>query len=148
MGFYLFYIFFLFFCFSSSSGFIDSGFIEDYMKAKSQFELKALIKDQESKKELKTLCLRQLQKNTVPYFCYKWLDKKLLEDKNLLSYLNERCYEFSSHIKDLKKIKQILKNDSLSPFCRKKIEQQKSLLEYQLRDLPAPQLFKHFIEDF
>ena len=120
------------------------------MAARNPTELKQLIRVQKIKTELKTLCLLQLQKKAVPYTCYEWLTHLSSKEKTLpMQYLDERCQEFSIYLKTPVKIKKILQNRNLSPFCRKKVRQQKRLVEYQLRDSPTSNLFMWYLtEDF
>ena len=121
------------------------------MTTRNLNEFKQLIQDQEVKKELKILCLLQLQKKIVPYSCYEWLEQISYHKEKmlLLQYLNEKCREFSVYLKNLKKIKKILQQKSLSSDCRKTISQQKNRIEYQLRDHAPSDIFTwYFTEDF
>ena len=155
--------FFIWFLFLWSVVFVPVvvGGPEQWMRASSQKALKKQIQKEERAEKLKMLCFLQLKKKQSPYFCYEWLNSVsakggkglankapkaimvLFEDKvspsfrshkAFLMYLNERCQNFASNLKDLKKIVSILQMKSVSAFCRKQIEKQKQILEYQLRD--------------
>lgn len=121
---------------------------EQWMAARNPKELKQFIQDWETRKELKTLCLLQLQKKTVPHSCYEWLTYISYKEKTwLFQYLNEKCQEFSSELNNLMKVKKILQNQHLSPFCRKRIIQKKKLIEYQLRDSPVSDIFMWYLKE-
>ena len=121
---------------------------EQWMEVHNLKEFNLLIKRQETQKELKILCFLQLENKTIPYSCYEWLKYK--KRKTLpLQYLNEKCQEFSVYLKKPKKIKELLKKGTLSPFCHKKVREQKKRIEYQLRDQSISKIFTwYFIEDF
>ncbi len=124
---------------------------EQWMSARSTQELEKMIEKQETKEKLKTLCLLQLQKETVPYACYEWknFSKNPHIQKNTLltSYLNEKCEEFSGRLKKPEQIKQILQKQHLSEFCRKQIKRAKKLIEYQLRDQAPENILKWHLHD-
>ena len=121
---------------------------EQWMETRNLKEFNLLIKKQETQKELKTLCFLQLANKVIPHSCYEWI-KFTKTNKLPRQYLNEKCQEFSAQLKKPKKIKELLKNTSLSPFCRKKIQEQKKRIEYQLRDRPISEIFTwYFPEDF
>lgn len=114
-------------------------------------ELKQLINKNKTKKKLKILCLLQLQKKIIPYSCYKLIKQisSFKKTKPLVKYLDEKCIEFSVSIKKLTELKKIIEKKTLSPTCRKAIYQQKSRIEYQLRDgVPEDILKWYFKEDF
>ena len=123
---------------------------EQWMNTRHLTDLKSLIKKQEIKQELKTLCFLQLNKQIIPYSCYEWIKYKKPKRKRLcLQYLNEKCQEFSIHLKNPEKIQEILKKQILSPACYKRVREQKRRIEYQLRDHSLSDIFKwYFIEDF
>lgn len=118
------------------------------MASRNPKELTQLIQIQEKEKELKILCVLQLQKKSVPYSCYEWMTHKFSIKKNLfLQYLNEKCLEFLSHLKTPTEIKKILQSKSLSTFCRKTIHQQKEIIEYKLRDSSVPDIFTWYFKE-
>jgi hypothetical protein len=118
------------------------------MASRNPKELTQLIQSKETRKELKTLCFLQLQKKSVPYSCYEWLTQSQLEKKNLpLQYLNEKCLEFSGFLNKPNEIKKILQSQSLSPFCRKIINQQKKRIEYKLRDSSISDIFTWYFKE-
>lgn len=124
---------------------------EQWMSARSIQELEQMIEKQENKEKLKALCLLQLQKETVPYACYEWISfsENPRNQKNifLISYLNEKCEEFSLKLTDPEQIKQILQKPHLSKFCRKQISQVKKLIEYQLRDQAPKNILNWHLQD-
>ena len=118
------------------------------MASRNPKELTQLIQSQETKKELKILCLLQLQKKSVPYGCYEWLTHNPSKKKTLpIQYLNEKCLEFSIYLKSPMDIKKILQNQNLSPFCRKIINQQKKLIKYKLRDSSVDDIFTWYFKE-
>ena len=145
-----------------------AGGPERWMQITSQKALKKQLKKEEQAEKLKTLCVLQLKKQQVPYSCYEWLkiassegvlNNKALESKkstlrgnqpvspirsadSFLKYLNEKCQSLAPKLKDLKKITYILQISALSAFCRKQIEKQKQIREYQLRDENPEKLLK------
>lgn len=128
--------------FSSSS--------EQWITSRNIYELEQMIQEQKIKKELQLLCQLQLNKKVVPWACYEWIRKKPKEkNKFFLSYLNEKCAEFSIFLKTTEIIKKILQQKNLSAFCRQIIAKQKNVIEYQLRDhSPANILKWYFTEEF
>ena len=123
---------------------------EQWMRAGDLKEFELIIQKQERQKELKTLCVLQLKKKIVPHFCYEWLQYKSQKQKNsFLPYLNEKCQEFSTSLKNPKKIKEILQNShQLNHFCYKILYKQKKRIEYQLRDQnPSYILRWHFTDE-
>ena len=113
---------------------------EEWIKARSLKEFQQTIQKQVKEKELRTLCFLQLKRNKVPYSCYEW--KKQFKEKSLnTAYLDEKCHDFSENLKNLKQVRKILSQKSLSLSCRKRITQQKEHLEYLHRDLPVEKLF-------
>ncbi len=135
----------MFFClFLFCFGFFPPGmaYPERWMRATSQKALKKEIKQTELAEQAKALCLLQLKKQKVPYGCYTYLHF-LPEDshhgspsrkKAFLDYLNEQCHTLAPQVQDLSRINKILQIKEISAFCRQKIEQQKKIREYQLRD--------------
>ena len=118
------------------------------MASRDSKELTRLIQSQETKRELKTLCFLQLQKKYVPYSCYEWLILASPEKTSLpLQYLNEKCLESSGFLKKPEEIKRILQNQNLSPFCRKIINQQKTSIEYKLRDSSVSDIFTWYFKE-
>ena len=105
------------------------------MKAQNLRELHQIIRNQKKYKKLKVLCRRQLRKKIIPVACYGWIKiKPLYQQKPSLAFLDEKCQEFSTSLRNPKKITEILHSKHLSPFCRRTISQQKKMIEYQLRD--------------
>ncbi len=125
---------------------------EKWMSARTLKELEKLIEEQKIKEEWKILCLLQLQKKTVPDGCYEWrsfMEKPSSSPLLSLPYLNEKCEESAKKVTQPEHIKSILQKQNLSPFCRKKIEEAKKLMEYQLRDQELKHILKwHSLEDF
>ncbi len=119
------------------------------MKVRDLKEFELIIKKQERQKELKILCFLQLEKKIVPYFCYEWLKyKKPEQGAAFLSYLNEKCQEFSTSLKKPHKIKEILqKNHHLNSFCYKTLYKQKKRIEYQLRDQAPSRIFQWYFTE-
>ena len=118
---------------------------ESWMHAQNITELKQIIQQTNIQKQLKTTCLFQLKTNKVPTYCYKWLSYQTDNPKTyVLSYLNEKCQERSTQIKELQRISQILTNPHLSSQCRNQLKSKKQILEYQLRDKPGRQLLKWY----
>ena len=124
---------------------LTSPHTEKWMSASNIKELEKLIEEQKIKEEWKTLCLLQLQKKTVPDGCYEWrslVEKPFSSPLLSLSYLNEKCEEGAKKVTKLAQIKSILQKQNLSPFCRKKIEELKKLMEYRLRDKELKYILK------
>ena len=121
------------------------------MRATSQKALKKEIKQTEQAEQAKALCLLQLKKQKVPYGCYTYMhflpgcdscDDLTHRKKAFLDYLNEQCHTLAPQVQDLSKINKILQSKEISAFCRQKIEQQKKIREYQLRDADPSYILK------
>lgn len=123
---------------------------EQWITSRNIYELEKIVQIQKRKKKLKILCQLQLNKKIIPWACYEWLKKKPREKKKFfLSYLNEKCAEFSIYLKTSQEIKRILQQKNLSRFCRKTINKRKSIIEYRLRDRPPSDILNwYFTEDF
>lgn len=119
---------------------------EEWMKAQNLKELQKIIKNQKERTELKVLCRLQLQKKIIPVACYEWIKvKPFPSQKPARAFLDEKCKEFSSSLRNPEKIIEILYSKHLSLFCRKTISQQKKMIEYQLRDHTF--IFKKYLEE-
>ncbi len=115
-----------------------------WLKAESHTALKTMIKKQERREELKALCLQQLNKKQIPYYCYEWLLHTRTKNKEqLIRYLDENCLKFP--LLNPESAQEILKGQGLSRICRKKILQEKKEREYRLRDGPPSRLLKQHV---
>lgn len=119
------------------------------MRVNDLKEFEGIIKKQERQKELKTLCVLQLEKKIIPHFCYEWLKYKKPERRaSFLPYLNEKCQEFSTSLKNSQKIKEILqKKHHLNSFCYKAVHKQKKRIEYQLRDQKPSHILRWYFTE-
>ena len=136
----------LLFCFSLFG-------VEKSLNARTLKELYKTLHQEQAEKELKMLCFLQLKNQKLPYGCYEWLlYKKNISaqtSKLFIQHINEKCLELAPQLKNLPEIKKILKKSHLNPLCKKKIEEQKKIIEYQLRDTSPEQIFlEYFEEDF
>lgn len=116
------------------------------MQAQNLRELHQIIKNQKEYEKLKMFCQLQLKKKIIPVACYEWIKiNPLQQKKQSLAFLDEKCKEFSAHLRNPLKMIEILYSKHLSPFCRKIISQQKKMIEYQLRDHSF--IFNRYLEE-
>ena len=90
------------------------------------------------------LCQKQLEKNQIPYSCYKI--RSLKKNQKFQTYINEKCQDLTLEQISLKTVSSALNNPDLSPLCRQILKEKEKILQYQRRDNLSQKDLKEFFQ--